>query len=52
LGGGAGANIGEGGDSIEGSGGKGIRDGGEDQGDNGDASGEDIARSLTTSESV
>nr|GFC61243.1 hypothetical protein [Tanacetum cinerariifolium] len=52
LGGGAGANIGECGDSIGGSGGKGIRGGGEDQGDNGDAGGEDIARSLATSESV
>nr|GFC83273.1 hypothetical protein [Tanacetum cinerariifolium] len=51
LGGGAGANIGEGGDSIRGSGVKGIRSGGEDQGDNGDAGGEDIARSLATSES-
>nr|GFC39280.1 hypothetical protein [Tanacetum cinerariifolium] len=50
-GGGAGDNTGEGGDSIGGSGGKGIRGGGEDQGDNGDASGEDIASSLTTSES-
>nr|GFD17755.1 hypothetical protein [Tanacetum cinerariifolium] len=35
-----------------GSGGKGICGGGEDQGDNRDAGGEDIARSLTTSESV
>nr|GFD58703.1 hypothetical protein [Tanacetum cinerariifolium] len=52
LEGGAGANMGEGGDSIGGSGGKGICGGGEDQGDNGDAGGEDIARSLTTSESV
>nr|GFD15057.1 hypothetical protein [Tanacetum cinerariifolium] len=52
LGGGAGANIGEGGDSIGGSGEKGICGSGEDQGDNGDAGGEDIARSLTTSESV
>nr|GFD40063.1 hypothetical protein [Tanacetum cinerariifolium] len=34
------------------SGGKGICGGGEDQGDNGDARGEDIAKSLTTSESV
>nr|GFD63821.1 hypothetical protein [Tanacetum cinerariifolium] len=42
LGGGAGANMGEGGDSIGGSGGKGICD----------AGGEDIARSLATSESV
>nr|GFD49440.1 hypothetical protein [Tanacetum cinerariifolium] len=41
-----------GGDSIGGSGGKGIYGGGEDQRDNGDAGGEDIARSLTTSESV
>nr|GFD47499.1 hypothetical protein [Tanacetum cinerariifolium] len=38
--------------SIGGSGGKGICGGGEDQGDNGDAGGEEIARSLTTSESV
>nr|GFD16339.1 hypothetical protein [Tanacetum cinerariifolium] len=52
LGGGAGANMGEGGDSIRGSGGKGICGGGEDQGDNGDAGGENITRSLTTSESV
>nr|GFD09985.1 reverse transcriptase [Tanacetum cinerariifolium] len=52
LGGGAGANMGEGGDSIGGSGGKGICGGGEDQRDNGDAGGEDIARSLTTSELV
>nr|GFD09696.1 hypothetical protein [Tanacetum cinerariifolium] len=52
LGGGAGANIDEAGDSIGGSGGKGICSGGEDQGDNGDAGGEDIARSLATSESV
>nr|GFD18389.1 hypothetical protein [Tanacetum cinerariifolium] len=52
LRGGAGANMGEGGDSIGGSGGKGICGGGEDQGDKGDASGEDIVRSLTTSESV
>nr|GFC42834.1 hypothetical protein [Tanacetum cinerariifolium] len=52
LGGGAGANMGEGGDSIGGSGGKGICGGGEDQGDNVDAGGEDIARSLTTPESV
>nr|GEV90586.1 hypothetical protein [Tanacetum cinerariifolium] len=36
-GGGAGANMGEGGDSTGGSGGKGICGGGEDQGDNGDA---------------
>nr|GEU85119.1 hypothetical protein [Tanacetum cinerariifolium] len=43
----AGDNIGEGGDRIGGSGGKGIRGGGEDQRDNGDAGGEDIARSLT-----
>nr|GFD46138.1 hypothetical protein [Tanacetum cinerariifolium] len=50
--GGAGANMGEGGDSIGGSGGKGICSGGEDQRDNGDAGGEDIARSLATSESV
>nr|GFA38324.1 hypothetical protein [Tanacetum cinerariifolium] len=50
--GGAGANMGEGGDSIGGSGGKGICGGSEDQGDNGDAGGEDIARSLATSESV
>nr|GFD49743.1 hypothetical protein [Tanacetum cinerariifolium] len=34
------------------SGGKGICGGGEDQGDNGDAGGEDIARTLATSESV
>nr|GFD55036.1 hypothetical protein [Tanacetum cinerariifolium] len=34
------------------SGGKGIHGGGEGQGDNGDAGGEDIARSLATSESV
>nr|GFC71897.1 hypothetical protein [Tanacetum cinerariifolium]GFC71953.1 hypothetical protein [Tanacetum cinerariifolium] len=40
---GAGANMGEGGDSIGDSGGKGICGGGEDQGDNGDAGGEDIA---------
>nr|GFC76440.1 hypothetical protein [Tanacetum cinerariifolium] len=52
LGGGAGDNTGEGGDSIGGSGRKGISGGGEDQGDNGDAGGEDIARSLTTYESV
>nr|GFD35850.1 hypothetical protein [Tanacetum cinerariifolium] len=52
LGGGAGVNMGEGGDSIGDSGGKGICDGGEDQGDNGYAGGEDIARSLATSESV
>nr|GFD62680.1 hypothetical protein [Tanacetum cinerariifolium] len=52
LGGGAGANMGEGGDSIRGSGGKGICGNGEDQGDNGDAGGEDITRSLATSESV
>nr|GFC33384.1 hypothetical protein [Tanacetum cinerariifolium] len=52
VGGGAGANMGEGGDSIEGSGGEGICGGGKDEGDNGDAGGEDIARSLTTSESV
>nr|GFC83014.1 transposon Ty3-I Gag-Pol polyprotein [Tanacetum cinerariifolium] len=52
LGGGAGANMDEGGDSIGGSGGKGIYGGGEDQGDNGDAGGKDIARSLVTSESV
>nr|GFD18953.1 hypothetical protein [Tanacetum cinerariifolium] len=52
LGGGAGDNIGEGGDSVGGSDGKGICGGGEDQGDNGYAGGEDIARSLTTSESV
>nr|GFC53455.1 hypothetical protein [Tanacetum cinerariifolium] len=38
LGGGAGANIGEGGDSIGGNGGKGICGGGEDQGDNGSSS--------------
>nr|GFD46649.1 hypothetical protein [Tanacetum cinerariifolium] len=44
--------MGEGGDSIGGSGGKGICGGGKDRGDNGDAGGEDIARSLTTSESV
>nr|GFA84259.1 hypothetical protein [Tanacetum cinerariifolium] len=50
--GGASANMGEGGDNIEGSGGKGVCGGGEDQGDNGDAGGEDVARSLTTSESV
>nr|GFD36947.1 hypothetical protein [Tanacetum cinerariifolium] len=37
LGGGAGANMGEGGDSIRGSDGKGICGSGEDQGDNGDA---------------
>nr|GFD48823.1 hypothetical protein [Tanacetum cinerariifolium] len=43
LGGGAGANMGEGGDSNGGSDGKGICGGGEDQGDNGDAGGEDIA---------
>nr|GEX18647.1 retrovirus-related Pol polyprotein from transposon TNT 1-94 [Tanacetum cinerariifolium] len=41
LGGGAGDKMGEG-----------ICGGGEDQGDNGDAGGEDIAKSLTTSESV
>nr|GFD46163.1 hypothetical protein [Tanacetum cinerariifolium] len=35
LGGGAGANMSEGGDSIGGSGGEGICGGGEDQGDNG-----------------
>nr|GEZ48841.1 hypothetical protein [Tanacetum cinerariifolium] len=52
LGGGAGANMGEGGDSIGDSGGKGICGVGEDQGDNGDACGDDIARSLATSESV
>nr|GFD06060.1 hypothetical protein [Tanacetum cinerariifolium] len=52
LGGGAGANMDEGGDSIGGSGGKGIRGGGEEQGDNGDAGGEDIARNLASSESV
>nr|GFB25183.1 hypothetical protein [Tanacetum cinerariifolium] len=52
LGGGAGTNMGEGGDSIGGSNGKGICVGGEDQGDNGDAGGEDIARSLTTSKFV
>nr|GFD62547.1 hypothetical protein [Tanacetum cinerariifolium] len=52
LGGGAGANMGKGGDSIGGSGGKGICGGIEDQGDNGDAGGEDIVRSLATSESV
>nr|GFD26254.1 hypothetical protein [Tanacetum cinerariifolium] len=52
LGGGAGANMGEGGDSIGGSDGKGICGGSEDQGDNGDTGGENIARSLTTSESV
>nr|GFD35914.1 hypothetical protein [Tanacetum cinerariifolium] len=46
LRGGAGANMGKGGDSIGGSDGKGICGGGEDQGDNGDAGGEDIARSL------
>nr|GFD41631.1 hypothetical protein [Tanacetum cinerariifolium] len=40
LGGGAGANMGEGGDSIRGSGGEGICGGGEDQGDNGDAGGD------------
>nr|GFD38186.1 hypothetical protein [Tanacetum cinerariifolium] len=34
------------------SGGKGICGGGEDQGDNGDADGEDIGKSLATSESV
>nr|GFD27998.1 hypothetical protein [Tanacetum cinerariifolium] len=51
-GGGAGANMGEGGDSIGGSDGKGICGGSEDQGDNGDTGGENIARSLTTSESV
>nr|GEV88191.1 hypothetical protein [Tanacetum cinerariifolium] len=51
LGGGAGANMGEGGHSIGGSGGKRIC-GGEDQRDNGDAGGEDITRSLTTSELV
>nr|GFD09692.1 hypothetical protein [Tanacetum cinerariifolium] len=51
-GGGAGANMGEGGDSIGGSGGKGICGGGEDQRDNSNAGGEDIARSLATSESV
>nr|GFD38886.1 hypothetical protein [Tanacetum cinerariifolium] len=39
------------GDSIGGSGGKGIRGGGEVQGDNGDAGGEYIASSLTISES-
>nr|GFC30442.1 hypothetical protein [Tanacetum cinerariifolium] len=50
-GGGAGANMGEGGDSIGGSGGEGIC-GGENQGDNGDAGGVDIARSLITFESV
>nr|GFD10845.1 hypothetical protein [Tanacetum cinerariifolium] len=37
LGSGAGANMSECGDSIGGSGGKGICGGGEDQGDNGDA---------------
>nr|GFD39575.1 hypothetical protein [Tanacetum cinerariifolium] len=37
---------------IGGSGGKGICGGGEDQGDNGDAGREDVARSITTSESV
>nr|GFD63311.1 hypothetical protein [Tanacetum cinerariifolium] len=47
-----GANMGEGGDSIGGSGGKGICGGGEDQGGNGDVGGVDIARSLTNSESV
>nr|GEZ89137.1 hypothetical protein [Tanacetum cinerariifolium] len=51
LRGGAGDNTGEGGDSIGGSGGKGIRGGGEDKGDNGDDGGVDIASSLTTSES-
>nr|GFD62153.1 hypothetical protein [Tanacetum cinerariifolium] len=50
-GGGAGANMGEGGDSIEGSGGEGIC-GGKDHGDKGDVGGEDIARSLATSELV
>nr|GFD63951.1 hypothetical protein [Tanacetum cinerariifolium] len=44
--------MGEGGDSIGDSGGKGICCGGEDQGDNGDAGKEDIARRLATSESV
>nr|GFA19570.1 hypothetical protein [Tanacetum cinerariifolium] len=37
---------------IGGSDGKGILGGGEDQGDNGDAGGEDIAKSLATSESL
>nr|GFD52082.1 hypothetical protein [Tanacetum cinerariifolium] len=49
LRGGAGANMSEGGDSIGGSSRKGICGGGEDQGDNSNAGGEDIARSLTTS---
>nr|GFC59889.1 hypothetical protein [Tanacetum cinerariifolium] len=52
LGGGVGANMGESGDSIRESGGKGICSGGEDQGDNVDAGGEDIARSIATSELV
>nr|GFD49159.1 hypothetical protein [Tanacetum cinerariifolium] len=36
--------MGEGGDNIRVSGGEGICGGGEDQGDNGDAGGVDIAR--------